>query len=699
MVAAAATLAAALTACGGGGNASLPATGSNTGSAPSQPAPSTTNANAKMVINIPPKTAASSMRNPKYISASTKSMTIGLLSSGKTTPLTEADLTPTSPNCSVVSGGVTQCNVSFIAAATTDTFVVTMYDQIGGKGNVLSTGDVNATLKAGANNTVAVDLDGVPANLSVIVDPATLPVGTASSAAVFVQATDADGNLIIGPGGFASPVSLAISGDKYGTLALSRASVTSPGQVVSLAYNGGSNIGSTVTAATTGVTPATATFAGSGATMSIFQYYDTTNSIYGTPDDALALPNGTGAILMELNGTTPGEGIGIASPTSGIQKVYAGDTSDPYSVPAPGTTYPGLTVVNGMSQSIDYNTLYAYDDMAVDPTAGTIYYSGAYDVTAPASGGQCASGDEEESGTIGAFNPNSGTLVFPETTLKGYAGALKLDSSGNLWWIEYTGECYNGSTWTNLYPSDDYAIGERKANGTIVETPFSSAGLAAVGYPGDMSISADGSKMYIVDQQKEAVYEIATSTLSAPTMLTTTNSGDAYTIATSSDDGTTAWFGDKEVNENYYYGWVPGSKAFAQANLSEARFPLNTFWANTMAYGDGSFWAAGTTQGTGIGRITGLANGTPSVNYYAAPTTGAVTCCPSFVQQEINSVSVGGGYVWATDYFYYNIDVMQYGTPSDSQVTFNSVHRLKPSVTFPKVTHRSTHHGPRPSGE
>lgn len=186
-------LAVAVSACGGGsGSASLPSIG---GAAPSQPAPSVPEgASAKMVINIPPKSSVSATRNPHYISAGTKSMTIGILSNGKTTQVAEADLTANSPNCSVVTGGVTQCNVSFLGAAGSNTFVLTMYDATGGKGNPLSTGNVNATLVAGQNTTVAVDLDGVPANLSVIVGPATLPVGTASSVAVYVQAKDAAEN-------------------------------------------------------------------------------------------------------------------------------------------------------------------------------------------------------------------------------------------------------------------------------------------------------------------------------------------------------------------------------------------------------------------------------------------------------------------------------------------------------------------------
>ena len=91
-LAAAVALTFALGACGGGGS-SLPASGIGSVTQPTTPTQND-NAPAKMVISIPPKSAASSMRNPKYISASTKSMTIGILSNGKTTQVAEADLTP-----------------------------------------------------------------------------------------------------------------------------------------------------------------------------------------------------------------------------------------------------------------------------------------------------------------------------------------------------------------------------------------------------------------------------------------------------------------------------------------------------------------------------------------------------------------------------------------------------------------------------
>ena len=466
---------------------SLPATG---GSTPTQPDTPNQNATAKMVVNIPAKTSGSAMRNPHYISASTKSMTIGILAGSKTTQIAEIDLTPGSPNCSVISGGVTQCNVSFITAAGTNTFVLAMYDQTGGKGNALSTGDVNATLVAGKSTTVAVDLDGVPANLSVILGPATLPVGTASSTAVFVQATDADGNLIIGPGGFASAIALSIGGDMYNTLSLSTTSVTSPGQVVSLAYNGGTNIGSTITASTTGVTSASASFAGSGASLTTLSWQDLADNLsYAYTYAIQTIPNtnpASAAVLMS-SGTCCGGGpnlVGIVTP-SGVQTVFAGDTVDPLNTPAPGTvTFSGpITVVHGMSEElVTWEGDEVSKELAVT-SAGKIYYA-AYDSTTSAA--NCP-GASESMGVLGLLDPVAKTTV--ERVLRGYPMYMQLDGAGNLWFIEDTGVCSGVA----LLPSG-FGIGELTASGALTETDFAATGLNGVS-PYAMQLSNDGTKL------------------------------------------------------------------------------------------------------------------------------------------------------------------------------------------------------------
>ncbi len=675
-------LAVAVSACGGGsGSSSLPAAGGTAPSqaAPSQPAPSSSNnANAKMVINIPPKSATSSMRNPHYISASSKSITIGIAANGTTTQVAEADLTPTSPNCSVITGGVTQCNVSFVGAAGSNTFVLTMYDATGGKGNVLSTGDVKTTLTAGTNNQVAVDLDGVPAKLSVIVGAATLPVGTASSTAVYVQATDADGNLIIGPGGFASPIALAISGDTYNTLALSTASVTSPGQVVSLAYTGATNVGSQITASLSGLSSASATFAGSGASMTYFGFSDSTDNFAEPYTYAVAPLPGTSptvAVLMQdqqccwsYTGL-----IGVANP-SGVQRVYSGDTTDPFNIPASGSlTYTNVNVVHGMSKQLQTWTGEEVSKEIAVTSAGNIYYAGAVSTSSDST--NCP-GQSETTGTIGLLNPaGSGSLVQPEKPLKGNPMYMQIDPAGNLWFLERSGSC-NGS---NILPSG-WGLGELSANGTLTETDSGSIGLSSI-WPDSMQLSNDGTSMYVGDDNSGNLIQV---TLNSPAVVgtaTLTNSLYPYAIAVApSPDNTVAWAGDFEPGEFYSYGWLNGGTI--TGTLNEAQFPTAGFSSYAMTYGSNNFWVASDEYGNGIARISGWAGGKPLVTQYPMNFGD--------YNPDVTGIAASNGYIWVGDDDYGYIVAMQYGVqPSNGTVTL-ATHRIGAART-----QRNASAGPR----
>lgn len=669
-------LAVAVSACGGGGgSSSLPAAG---GAAPPQPAPiAPSNANAKMVINIPPKSAASSMRNPKYISASTKSMTIGIQSGGKTTQVAEADLTPTSPNCSVVTGGVTQCNVTFLGGAGSNTYVLTMYDATGGKGNVLSIGDVNATLVAGQNTTVAVDLDGVPANLSVIVGAATLPVGTASSTAVYVQATDADGNLIIGPGGFATPISLAVAGDTYNTLALSTTSVTSPGQVVSLAYTGATNVGSQITASMTGLSSASATFAGSGASMTYFGFTDSTDNlsyVYGYSIQPLPGTSPTAAVLMQGQQccTTYVGMIGVANP-SGVQKVYSGDVTDPFNIPPPGSlTYTNVTVVHGMSKQLQTWTGDEDSKEIAVTSAGNVYYAGAISTSSDST--NCP-GQSETTGTIGLLNPTSGALVQPEKLLKGNPMYMQIDPAGNLWFLESSGNC-NGSS---ILPSG-WGVGELSASGTLTEADSGSIGLSAI-WPDSMQLSNDGTSMYVGDDNSGNLVQVTLNSSAVVGTATLTNSSYPTAIAVApSPDNTVAWAGGFESGNFYSYGWLDGGTITGTVN--QAQFPTADFQSAGITYGDSSFWSGSDEWGEGIARMSGWASGKPLVTQYPMAFGNS--------SPELTGIAAGNGYIWAGDDEYGYIIAMQYGVqPTNGTVTL-ATHRIGAART-----QRNANAGPR----
>ncbi len=653
-----AALAALLSACGGGGGSSspIPSTGgSGSSTQPAQTAP------AKMVINIPAPSQQNTHFRPNYISAATQSMTVGLVSGSSTTSLVTVNLTQSSPNCTVPAGGGLQCTATVQAPFGTDNFAVSTYSGLNGTGNVLSTGQIQATLTSGGTEpTVQVSLNGVPASVSLVLGTATLPVGYAGSTSVIVQAQDASGNLIIGPGLFSTPITLAISGDTYGTLALSTTQVTSPGQVATLTYNGGTNVGATIKPNFAGPgSTSGATFNATGAVLNFFQYDDVANGVTLEPYAVAAMSNGTAAVATDVNEDGPSSGIAIASPT-GVSKIFVGDTSDYYIPPESGETLPGVTVVHGMSTSLNVESLDAYDDVAASGT--TVYYSGS------TSGSPCGEEETVYTGTFGVLNSAAGTTT--EYPLQGYPGPMHVDNSGNVWFIEYSGQCGESSL-----ISSEYAIG--KFNGsTVTETPFASiSGLPELDEVQDMSMSPDGSTMYIVDNDYEGVYKVSTASMAvtASVDLSSALTYDVRTVATA-PDGTTAWFADSEAGNDYPYGYVPGAQTFTNAHLVEAAFPVAGFKTSTMTYADGSFWAgSNNTSSPGVGRLSGLSTSSPVAGYFppAADDDESI---------EILGIGGGNGYVWFVDSCQGTIYSLQYGVPSSGTMTY--IERRTGSIAF-----------------
>jgi hypothetical protein len=609
-----------------------------------------------MVVTIPAKTNAAAHRNPNYISASTQSMVIAQVSGSTTTTLATANLAPSSPGCSVTSGGTTQCTVSFITTAGSDTFKMSMYDQPNGKGNLLSTGETPAeTITAGQANTVNVTLDGVPASLSVVLGAGTLPVGTASTTSLTVVAEDADDNVIVGPGGFSSAISLAITGDTYKTLSVTygqgQSSITSPGQAATLAYTGASNVGSTITASTTGATSGSATFAGSGAAMTVMAY----NTVmiagevsYAYPETIAGYPDGSGAAAVstiEICCSTYAEtdAVGTVS-ASGTWQFFVG----------PGSSFAsmsGVTTVTGMSPTIEYDGYEAYDDIAVD-TNKNVYYSGY-------SAADCY--------VIGKLNPSAGTTT--ETVLQGEAMYPHVDSSGNVWFLEESSTCSssNGSGFAS-----GWGVGELSAGGTLTERDLGISEMDA----NDMAISPDGSTMYIANgYNNNTINKVTTSTL-APSALTLVDSLSPDAIAADAS-GDVVWDSDSWTDDNIYFG----STTSSFTSLYEAPFPVPYFESYSMTYADGSIWAGSDYSESGFGRFSNLASGTPATAYYDAPTSDGIG-------QELCGVGAAGGIVWGADCDYGAVDIVQYGAPSTTgaTVTFNSVRRLGQQIE-PKNAH------------
>jgi len=717
-------LGAALYACGGGGGGNAPIPLSPT-TQPTATAP-VQDGVAKLTIVIPPPSQQNEHlpRSPKFVSASTQSMTVALVNGGSQTPTplgTPIALVAGKGGCTAAAaGGGYQCTASITAPQGTDDFQVATYASQTGTGTALSTGQIQVAVSANSP-AVTLDLEGVPATVSLALGSPSLKVGYAGTTTIIVQAEDSSGNLIIGPGEFANPITLTLSGDTYDTLAPQSASVTTPGQVVTLSYDGGTNVGTTITPSGTGITGTPVTFSPTGAVMTIQQIADSSAGNIFYPYDVAASTSAGAGVATMVGGIAvsdePAESALAVVSTNGAQALYSGITTDPFATSSPPPGYsgtyspaptptpapiPGTTFVSGMSATLNTNEFVSnnyesvYDDLAMNGT--TAYYSGSIDsnqATSPKFGGPSdpeygCYGNELKTGTLGAFNTSTGTTV--EYPLLGYPGPIKVDASGNVWWVESYGNCAG----TNLLGTDTYAIGFLPAGGgTPTETVLSSildqaAGSACIT---DMAIGSgtNGTTyMYLSDNCNDAVWQIpitsdggygtvaeaAPADSTHPTAIAASAGGTTY--------GSVVWFDTSAPDEGSTYGldaydYVTGSGTggFGASVVVQAPFPIVDFLSCGMTYGDSSFWLGNFGNGggdgdgcqetsaegpSGIARMSAVSSGTPVIGYYAIPVTG----------ETVTGVADAGGYLWSVDNAEGNIQYLQYGAPASGTVAYTT---------------------------
>lgn len=184
---------------GGGGGSSLPA--APRGATPNE------HLNVAFTITIP-SAATSAVRSPKYVSASTKSVSIVETDgTASPSPAVVQNTTPGSPNCTTSSGS-TSCTITVLANVGADSFTVKTFDQPGAAGNMLSDGTVKGTVVSGQANSFPLTLSGTVASFTLIASEAYPQVG--GTATITAQAKDAGGNTIIGT--YDSPIALTTTG-------------------------------------------------------------------------------------------------------------------------------------------------------------------------------------------------------------------------------------------------------------------------------------------------------------------------------------------------------------------------------------------------------------------------------------------------------------------------------------------------------
>lgn len=431
-----AALALMLGACGGGGGSvSTPSTGTGSGSGTVQQPGGSGGAGSgtlSFVVTIPPATTtSSSTKTPKYVSPSTASITVTL--AGQTTPLATENLGSGAPGCTATAAG-TSCTVTVTAPVGSDTFSIATYDGPNGTGKQLSVAKVPASITASSTTSIPLALQGVVASVTALLGSSSVPVGAPASVSVTIVAYDANQNIIVGPGNFSSPVTLALT-DPSGNTSLSTTSVPAPGTSVSLNYNGNSVTGAIVTPSINGTPGTAATFAPSGDAV----------ANYTTPYSTGYI----GALSAGPDHNMWFTAYNCCSNPASINVITAGGAVTSYSTNTP------FAYIYGLAPSSDGQSLWFGDDQGdigrIATAGGTVTSASTWNTPCQSSGYICGSTDfmvlgpdgndwfSDCEGYVGYVTPAGSVVEFDPTQLSGWPGGLiypeqiAFDSAGNLY--------------------------------------------------------------------------------------------------------------------------------------------------------------------------------------------------------------------------------------------------------------------------
>jgi hypothetical protein len=370
-------LAGVLAACGGGHAGVVPAqapggTGALNTAAATQ--------SVTFTVNVPGRTSASALRQKQYVGAGTKSATFSAASvvvntpasspspgaspvpSFAPTPSATADVNCTS-TCTATLSGIP---VGMVA------FTVNLYDAPvpaagGAQGNLISSGSTTQLVTA-STTTVNLTFNGVP--VAVQLNSATNPIPNPSpmatvSALVSMNVQDADGNTIISSGAFTSAYTLSTSQQPHVAFSPGPGprSVASPGQLLTLTYDGSLPAGTVVQlySSNAGVNGGTAITAG---TVVIGPAAPApTPSVPASPTStasasATALASGTFPIVFQNTSGVPGDitvyVVGNSTADNITGKYLTSLTTGALaSLPAAGSgTIPGLTLGSNLEVDV-----------------------------------------------------------------------------------------------------------------------------------------------------------------------------------------------------------------------------------------------------------------------------------------------------------------------------------------------------------
>jgi sugar lactone lactonase YvrE len=513
--AAAFVVASLLAGCGGGSGGS-----SGVPSAVAQPAAHASGA-VRFTIAVPKATgtASSARRTPRYVSPATTSMTVNIVTNpgGASVVSQTVSLTTTSNGCSSTLAS-TLCTLSFSLIPGSYDASISTADA---GSTVLSQGQlVDFTIAQGQTNTVSLTLSGIPTAL--IIGSSTLAVhGTQSTGftlygtalqPLVVEALDADGNVIVGPGSPTFTVA-SVSGSGF---TITNPTTTSPNQVNLTPP--GTNGTPEVFSLTAAYGDGTCSLAGAvcSATFSVKNHVQTLFVANRSNDNVMEYaPPYTGAPTTISNGVVVPNALAMDTAGDLFVSSRGGGVTE-YASPYTGT--PTTTIASGINTP-DALIFDAAGDLFVANSAGYTLNAGAVTEYAP---------------------PYTGTPTTITTGVE-QPGGLALDASGNLFVAngiantvtEYAPP-YTGTPTTMSGAHDPSALALNAAgnlfaaNGfvsavTEFTPPYTGAGTTiASGVSLPTAVALDGTgNLFVVNEGTSTVTEYAPPYTGSPTVTIT----------------------------------------------------------------------------------------------------------------------------------------------------------------------------------
>jgi streptogramin lyase len=433
-------------------------------------------------------------------------------------------------------------SLTFSAPNGLDTFQIKTYDEQNGLGNVLSEANVTQTVTSGSGNVVSSILNGVIASLQISTGspPA---AGTQSLGTAYVNALDADGNTIVGPGDYNTPITLTSSSPH---VTLSTKVLQAPGKQPVFAYDGAPMWSATITASASGVPPAVLNVA---PTPTIYEY--ALSNAGAVPQQLVLGPDGN--IWFTEAGANL---IGTITGTGAITE---------YTVPTAGAEPYGITAADGKL----WFTESATGKVASLTTTGTFSESGVFSTPE----GIAAASD----GTVWFTDPSNDAVEYITPSVAGFNDIRFAGISPN--WIAFgnDNDAYFTASSTNgpeIGRTDDITVS------LLPLSPYANPSGIAPGPDGNMWFTEYGtSKIGVLNPQCFC--------LAGEFQTPTRNSGPEF--ITTGGDGA-LWFTESSQNK---IGRVTTS-----GTMSE--YPILTLSATPTgiaAGSDGSLWFAEAAAG------------------------------------------------------------------------------------------------------